>query len=239
MNEMSIGDVLSRAHLRQRFRSRRVSQEPMRTHPGDCVKRRHRILEARAVGRAQTDSEKTHLANRAGRERFGPAEPSAGSDIFGVRFPSARYQEIDIEQVTHGSCASSAVTLSVVITGALSAASRTGRPTVPCLSLAARCDWPRRINARPSSSISTWSPGLRLSALRRRAGITSCPLVESRDLLMIQSYTSYLAVPRGYTPASRTRSNFHNRETPFHVRKSAFPTRSHLFGRASRGPPPD
>src|SRR6185437_14519118 len=107
MNEMSIGDVLSRAHLRQRFRSRRVSQEPIRTHSDDCVQRRHRILEARTVNRAQTDSEKTHLAYRAGRERFGPAEPSAGSDILGVRFPSARYQEIDIEQMTHASSASS------------------------------------------------------------------------------------------------------------------------------------
>ena len=147
MNEMSIGDVLGCAHLRQRFCSRRVSQEPMRTHPDDCVQRRHRILEARAEGRAQTDSEKAHLANRAGRERFSPTEPSAGPDILGVRFPSARYQEIDIEQMTHGSSASSAVTLSVVITGALGAATRTGRPNFPRLSLAARCDWRRRTKA--------------------------------------------------------------------------------------------
>jgi hypothetical protein len=186
---MRIGDVLTGADLRQRLRARAISQEPMRTHPGDRAQRRHRILKARSIGRAQADSEKAHLADRAGRERFGPAEPSARPAVLGVRFPSARYEKVDIEQMTQGSSSSSAFTLSVVIAGAPCAETRTGRPNFPRLSLAARCDWRRRTSPRPSSVISTLSPGLRFSAFRSCAGITSCPLVESLELAIVFSLT--------------------------------------------------
>src|SRR5580658_6716175 len=163
----------------------------MRAHSDDCTQRRPRIVKARAIGRAQADPEKAHFADRAGRKGFSLAEPPVRSDVLCVRFPPTCYQEIDIEQVTQGSSSSNAVTAAVVIGGAPSAATRTGRPNFPRLSLAARCDSRRSTNPRSSNSISTLSPGLRLSAFRNRAGITSCPLVESRELLMLQSYTSY------------------------------------------------
>ncbi len=158
----------------------------MRAHADDSTKSRYRIFEARTEGRAQADPEKSHLADRTGRERFRPAEPSARADVFNVRFPSTGDQEINIEEVTQGSSSSSAMTLSVVIAGAPFAATRTGRPNFPCLSFARGFDSRRRTNPRPSSAISTLSPGRRLSAFRNWAGITSCPLVESLEPLIDQ-----------------------------------------------------
>src|ERR1700693_403657 len=133
----------------------------MRAHTGDRVKRRHRILEARAKRRAQADSKKAHLADRAGRKGFGADEPSAGPNVLRVRFPSARYQEVHIEQVAQGSSSRSAFTLSVVITGAPFDVTRTGRPNFPRLRPAARGVARCRTSRRPSSFISTLSPGLR------------------------------------------------------------------------------
>lgn len=149
---MRIGDVFTAADNRQRLRARRVSQETMRAHPGNRAQRSHRAFEARPIGRAQADSEKAHLGDRAGREGFGPAEPSIRSDVLDVRFQSTRYQEVDIEQVAQGSSSSSVFTLPVVIGGATSAATRTGRPNFPRLSLATRRDWRRRSSPRASTS---------------------------------------------------------------------------------------
>ncbi len=163
---MRIGDILTRADSRQRLCARCISQKPSRAHTGDRIQCRHRILEAGTKRRAQADSEKAHLANRARRERLGAAKPSAGPKVLGVRFPSARDQEVHIEQVAQGSSSRSALTLSVVIAGAPSDATRTGRPNLPRLSLAARGVSRCRTSLGPSSFISTLSPGLRFKAFR-------------------------------------------------------------------------
>jgi hypothetical protein len=177
----------------------------MPTHRDNCAQHRHRIREARAIGGTQADPEKTHLADRAGGKGFGPAEPSARSNILGVRFPSARDQKIHVEQVAQGSSSSSALTLSVVIGGEPGAATSTGRPNFPCLSAAARRCCRCRTNLRPSSLISTLSPGRKFRALRKRAGITSCPLVESMEVLISEVLHVLLLAPRG--PAARRRCN--------------------------------
>ena len=181
---MRVGDVLARADSRQRPRRRCVAYESMCSHPNDCGQRGHRVLETRTERWAQTNPEKAHFADRAGRKRFGTAEPLACSDVFRMRFPSARDQEVHIEQMAQELSSRSAFTLSVVIAGAPGAATRTGRPNFPRRSLAPLTEPRCRINRCPSSLISTLSPARRFNAFRSGAGITSCPLVESFELLM-------------------------------------------------------
>jgi hypothetical protein len=163
----------------------------MPAHPQDRFERRDRVFEACTEGGTKTDPEKAHLADRAGRERFCAAEPSACSHVLGMGLPSTRDQKIHVEQMTHGSSSRIALTVSVVIAGAPAAETRTGRPNLPRASFAARGDLRSNINLGPSSVSSTLSPGRRFNALRYCVGMTSCPLVESVDEPIMMSYTSY------------------------------------------------
>lgn len=185
VDQMRIRDILAAGDRRQPSRASSVSYEPMPAHRHDRFERRNRVVEARAEGWTKTDSEKAHLANRAGRERLRAAEPPARSAMLGVRLPSTRDQKVHIEQMTHASSSRSALTASVVIAGAPGPETRTGRPNLPRVSLAPRGDLRCRISLRPSSVTSTLSPGRRFNALRNRVGMTSCPLVESVDELII------------------------------------------------------
>ncbi len=161
----------------------------MPAYPHDRFERRNHVVEARTEGWTQADSEKAHLADRAGRERLRAAEPSACSHMVSVRLPSTGNQKVHVEQVTHASSSRSALTVSVVIFGADGAQTRTGRPNLPRVSLAPPGALRSRINPLPSSVTSILSPGRRFNALRNRVGMTSCPLVESVDQLMIKCLT--------------------------------------------------
>jgi len=163
----------------------------MPTHPHDPFECRNRILEPRTECWTKADPEKAYFADRAGRERLRAAEPSACSRMLGVRLPSTCDQKVHVEQMTHGSSSRIALTVSVVIAGAPGAETRTGRPNLPRVSFAARGDLRSNINLGPSSVSSTLSPGRRFNALRYCVGMTSCPLVESVDELILMSYTSY------------------------------------------------
>ena len=121
--------------------------------------------------------------------------------MVGVRLPSTRDQKVHIEQMTHASSSRSALTVSVVIGGTPGAETRTGRPNLPRVSLAPRGDLRSRTNLCPSSVISTLSPGRRFRALRNRVGMTSCPLVESVDVLIPMSYSD---LPAGTEEDSTT-----------------------------------
>ena len=138
----------------------------MSAHPQDRFERRNRIFEARAKGRTKADPEKAHLADRAGRERLRAAEPSAGSDMVGMRLPSARNQEVHVEQMTHGRSSSSALTFSVVIFGAFGAETRTGRPNLPRVSFAARGDLRSNISLPSFKRHLDLIPGRKFNALR-------------------------------------------------------------------------
>ena len=191
IDELGVRNILAGGHHRQRSRTSIVAYEPMPSRPHDRFEHRDRILEPRAKGWTEADSEKAHLADRAGRKRLCAAEPSARSHMVGMRLPSTRDQKVHVEQMTHGRSSSSALTVSVVIAGAPGAETSTGRPNFPRVSFAARGALRSSINFRPSSVTSTLSPGRRFNALRYRVGITSCPLVESVDELIMMSYTSY------------------------------------------------
>ena len=93
--------------------------------------------------------------------------------------------------MTHGRSSRIALTVSVVIAGAPGAETSTGRPNLPRVSLAARGDLRSNISRCPSSVTSTLSPGRRFKALRYWVGMTSCPLVDRVDKLIVMSYTSY------------------------------------------------
>jgi len=189
MDQMRIRNILAAGDRGQRSGASAVADEPMRAHPHYPFEGRNRILEARAKGWTKADSEKAHFADRAGRERLRAAEPSTRPHMIGVRLPSTRNQEVHIEQMTHASSSSSTLTVSVVIAGAPGAETRTGRPNLPRVSLAPRGTVRSRISLRPSSVTSTLSPGRRFSALRNRVGMTSCPLVERVDELIILCLT--------------------------------------------------
>ncbi len=80
------------------------------------------------------------------------AEPSARSDVVGMRLPSTGDQKVHIEQMTHASSSRSALTVSVVIGGAAGAETRTGRPNLPRISLAPHGDCaPRSISVLQAS----------------------------------------------------------------------------------------
>lgn len=178
-DQMCIRHVLAGAHRGKRCRSRGVAQESMPWHAHDRLEGGPCIVEPRAERRTKADPEKAHLADRAGCERPRPAEPSARPDMVGVRLPSARDQEVDVEQMTHASSSRSALTLWVVIAGAPAPATSTGRPNLPRVSRAARGARHSKTSLWPSRVTSTLSPGRRLNAFRNRAGMTSWPLVES------------------------------------------------------------
>ena len=102
----------------------------------------------------------------------------------------------------------SAFTLSVVIAGAPGAATRTGRPNFPRRSFAPLTEPRCRINRWPSSFISTLSPALRFNAFRSGAGITSCPLVESFELLMALILTRLTFMAKGSSLTPREGETF-------------------------------
>src|ERR1700678_327375 len=166
MDQMGVGNILGGGDDGQGPRASIVSNESMPAHPHDRFERRNRVFEARAKCGTEADPEKAHLTDRAGRERLCAAEPPARSDMAGMRLPSTRDEEIHVEQMTHGSSSSNALTVSVVTAGAPGAETRTGRPNLPRVSFAARGDLRSSINRCPSSVTSTLSPGCRFSALR-------------------------------------------------------------------------
>lgn len=166
MDQVGVRNILAGGYHGQRPRTSIVTYEPMPARPHDRLERRDCVLEARAEGWTEADSEKAHLADRAGRKGLCAAEPSAGSHMVGMRLPSTRDQKVHVEQMTHGTSSSSALTVSVVIGAAPGADTRTGRPNLPRVSFAARGDLRSNINLRPSSVTSTLSPGRRFNALR-------------------------------------------------------------------------
>jgi hypothetical protein len=188
---MSVCHILAAGNCGQRSRPSAVSNKSMFAHPDDRLQGGKRIREASGKRWTEAHPQKTHFGCRASRESARSGEPSAGPHMLSMRLPTARDQEIHVEQMAHASSSSKRLTLSVVIAGALDAATSTGRPNFPCVNRAPRDARDSSTRRRPSSVSSTLSPGRRLSARRKSMGITSCPLLESRDELMIYSYTSY------------------------------------------------
>ena len=188
---MSVCHILAAGNSGQRSRSSPVSNKSMFAHPDDRLQSGKRIRETRCKRWTEAHPQKTHFGCRAGPESVGSREPSAGSHMLGMRLPTTRDQEIHVEQMAHASSSSKRLTLSVVIAGASDAATSTGRPNFPRVNRALRDAWDSSTRRRPCSVSSTSSPGRRLSARRKFIGITSCPLLESRDEPMIHSYTSY------------------------------------------------
>src|SRR5271155_3668759 len=92
-DELGVRNILAGGYHGQRSRTGIVPYEPMPPRPHDRIEYRDRILEPRSKGWTEADSEKAHLADRAGRKRLCAAEPSARSHMVGMRLPSTRDQK--------------------------------------------------------------------------------------------------------------------------------------------------
>src|SRR5439155_23127502 len=128
---------------------------------------------------------KSHLRDRRRGEVGDGVQPPIGADVIGVSRPRTGEEEVDVEEMTHGSSFRMALTRSGVMAGAPGGATKTGRPNLPRTSRARFGCSRWRTSFSPSIENETLSPAWRCKAFRKRWGMTNWPLVEMVTVLIV------------------------------------------------------